>query len=332
MIQTRPIGLAVAAVLVAAISLAACAAEVAPTPVTPEPTASPTPRPTATPVPTPTPAPTPTPIPTPVPTPTPIPLDEGLLNQRLTVLLAGIDSNLDRASRGLEQNTDAMVVASIDAAHSQIAMVALPRDTVDLVLADGTIWGGKANGIMRTLGIEALRGALEATYGIHIDYYVAMDMADFGEVVHAVGGVEIDVPTAMYDPGVGLNLAPGRQVLDLNDANRYVRTRVDSDYGRALRQQQILPALIGELVDPANQVDLLALAGALSSLQTDIPLEKIPTLAEIGRRSAPAGVSTQVLGPPRFATFEGFAGARGWVMIPNIGEMRAYVQAVMGGE
>jgi LCP family protein required for cell wall assembly len=295
-------------------------------------TPSPTPTPEPTPTPSPTPSPSPTPTPTPVPTPTPIPLDEALLNQRITVLFAGLDANDDRRTRASTFNTDAIVVASIDAAHSQISTVALPRDTVDLPLGNGRYFGGKVNSLYATYGIEGLRNALEASYGVEIDYYVLLDMSDFGRVITAVGGVEVNVPTRMIDGKIGLDLQPGVQRLDANDALRYVRTRVDTDYGRAGRQQQLVVALVRQLMDPQQTVDLLALAGSLRSLETDLPLDKLPTLLEIGRRSANAAVVSQTLQPPRFALFEGIeGGARGWVMIPNLAEMRAYVQAVMGG-
>jgi hypothetical protein len=40
-------------------------------------------------------------------------------------------------------------------------------------------------------------------------------------------------------------------------------------------------------------------------------------------------VTTLVLQPPRFALFEGVEGpARGWVMIPNVEEIRAAVQSL----
>jgi LCP family protein required for cell wall assembly len=303
----------------------------------PEPVAvaTPTPTPTAepTPTPSPTPSPTPTPTPTPVPTPTPIPLDEALLNQRITVLFAGLDANDDRRTRAGTFNTDAIVVASVDAAHTQISTVALPRDTVNIPLANGLIYTGKVNSLYASYGIEGLRGALETTYGIEIDYYVLLDMSDFGRIITALGGVQVDVPTRMIDGKIGLDLQAGTQRLSGNDALRYVRTRVDTDYGRAGRQQQLVIALTRELVNPAQPVDLLALAGSLRSLETDLPLDKLPTLLEIGRRSAAAEIVSQTLRPPRFALFEGIEdGPRGWIMIPNLAEMRAYTQAVMGGE
>lgn len=328
MTSPRAVPFAAAPLLVAilaAVALAACSF----TSTTAVPTASASPVPTATARPTATPSPTPVPTPVPTPTPTPIPLDEGLLNERLTVLIAGTDSNPDRASRGMDVNTDAMIVASIDSTHRQLSLVGLPRDTVDLVMPDGSIWPGKSNGIMQTLGIEALRSALSATYGVQIDYYLALSMADFGQIIMALDGIELDIPQAVYDPKIGLDLAAGYQRLNHNDAGRYVRTRFDTDYGRALRQQEVLTAIIAKLVNPQTDVDVVVLAGALGSLQTDIPFDTIPTLIEVARRSLDAEVSTAVLGPPRFALFEGFDGPRGWVMIPNVPEMRAYVQAVM---
>jgi LCP family protein required for cell wall assembly len=298
-----------------------------------QPVAVATPSPTAEPTssPSPTPDPTPTPTPTPVPTPTPIPFDEALLNDRITVLFAGLDANDDRRTRAVSFNTDAMVVASIDGEHSQVSTVALPRDTVNLPLANGLTYTGKANSIYATFGIEGLRGALEATYQVDIDYYVVLDMSDFGRLITALDGVQVTVPNRIIDSKIGLDLQAGTQVLSGNQALSYVRTRVDTDYGRAGRQQQLVIALVRELLNPPDDIDLLALAGALGSLETDLPLEALPTLLEVGRRSINAEIVSQTLRPPRFALFEGVeAGPRGWVMIPNLGEIRAYVQAVMG--
>lgn len=331
--MTRTRAIAVAAVALLILLTGGLALLVATEPVA-QATASPspTPRPTPTRTPRPTPSPTPTPEPTPTPTPTPTPNPyQALLEQRVTVLLVGIDLNDDRRTRGGIMNTDAMVVASVDAAHQSVALVALPRDTVDVPLADGSIWRGKVNGLMATFGIEGLRGALATTYGIPIDYYMTIDMSDFGRLITAIGGVQVDVEKALYDGGLGLNIQPGTAVLDGNTALSYVRTRVDTDYGRNRRQQQMVVALARQLLAPNQPVNLPELAASLGSVETDIPLEALPTFMELVGMCLNAEVSTQVLGPPQFALFEGIeAGPRGWVMIPNVPEMRAYVQSVMG--
>jgi LCP family protein required for cell wall assembly len=224
-----------------------------------------------------------------------------------------------------------MVVASVDASHQNVSLVALPRDTVDIPLADGSLWRGKVNGLMATFGIEGLRGALATTYGIPIDYYMTIDMSDFGRLITAIGGVQVDVEKPLFDGGLGFSIQPGTQVLDANSALSYVRTRVDTDYGRNRRQQQMVVALARQLLAPNQPVNVPELVTALSSVETDIPLEAMPTFMQLIGLSLNAQVSTQVLGPPQFALFEGIeAGPRGWVMIPNVPEIRAYVQSVMG--
>jgi len=317
MIRHRP-ATTLATLAIAAI-LAACSAAPSPTStLSPTPTASPTPSPSAS--------------PTPKPKPTPVPLDQALLKRRLTVLILGVDSNPDRASRNMPVNTDTMIVASVNAGHSRIATVALPRDTVNLPLAGGGTWTGKANALLRAKGIGALVGALQTTYRIRIDGYVMINMPDFGRLVNAVGGIDVIVPYALYDAPIGLNLAAGRQHLDGNNAARYVRTRdQDSDYARGVRQQQVLIALVRKLLDPKTKVNISALIRDLSSVRTNLPLVKLPTLIEIGRRSLKAKVTSMELGPPRFALFQGIDPSRGgeWVMVPDIAAMRAYVHSVM---
>jgi anionic cell wall polymer biosynthesis LytR-Cps2A-Psr (LCP) family protein len=160
---------------------------------------------------------------------------------------------------------------------------------------------------------------------------MTIDMSDFGRLITAIGGVQVDVEKALYDGGLGFSVQPGTQVLDANSALSYVRTRVDTDYGRNRRQQQMVVALARQLAAPNKPVNVPELVAALSSVETDIPLEALPTFMQLIGMSLNAQVTTQVLGPPQFALFEGIeAGPRGWVMIPNVPEMRAYVQSVMG--
>ena len=316
----------VASALVTALALlAACSST--PSPKVALATASPTPSPTV--------RPTPTPRPTPVPTPTPIPLDQAMLKGRVTLLIIGTDSNVDRARRRVAVNTDAMIVASVNAAKDQIVMLSLPRDTVDLPMADGRVWGNKINGLEGSLGVEALRDTIATTLGVPIDYYLQIDMNDFGGIVTAVGGLDVVVPYALYDPTIGLDLGAGKQHLNGNNAARYVRTRhQDTDYGRAVRQQQVVMALVGKLLEPHTKVDLRKFMKGFKSVRTDIPVAKLPTFREIARRSLHAPITSTVLGPPRFILFQGIEpnSTRGWVIIPNVAEMRAYAQQVMGGK
>ena len=94
-------------------------------------------------------------------TATPVPLDQAMLARRFTVLIAGADTSRSRRSGGLEDwNTDSLIVISVSADKSQIEMLSLPRDTVDIPMADGTIYHHKVNGIAQRLGMPVLRESM----------------------------------------------------------------------------------------------------------------------------------------------------------------------------
>lgn len=309
--------------LLVAVLVAGCAS------ASPSPTPSPSP-PAPSLEPSPTALPTATPVPTPKPTPAPIPVDEAMFARRFTVLVAGADASEYRQRIGVaEINTDALMVISVSADKSRIAMLSLPRDTVDVPMPDGSIYHGKVNGIAQRFGIETLRGAMSKLLGVPIDRYIRVDMDDFGWMVDAVGGVDVEVALRLVDAHLHLRIDPGPAHLDGALALAYTRTRVDSDYGRAARQQQVVRALVAKWLDPG----LMALVGTirlLGSLETDIGLDELTTLLAIGRASASASVTQTVLKPPRFSLFVGIEpnSRRGWVMIPDIPEIRAYARSL----
>ena len=299
--------------------------------LSPSPTPSPTPMPTATP--SPTPRPTPAPTPTPEPTPTPVPINAALLDRRITVLFAGSDSTPDRVANGYGPLTDSMVVASVSADHAQLTMVALPRDAVDLPLGNGAIWHLKANAIRFSYGMDGLAAALQTTYGIPIDYWIELNMPDFPLLVDALGGLWIDVPYAISDDQIGFSIAPGWQRIDGATALSYSRSRyTDSDYARAGRQMQLIAALAHRISLIDDEFDLGAMLALLTTLQTNAPLTDLPTLLQVVGDAGDANVSATVLSPPRFSLYTGIepGTSRGWVMIANVAEMRAYVQSLMG--
>jgi LCP family protein required for cell wall assembly len=299
--------------LTASILLAACGQSPTPTPSL----EAASPSPTATPSPIPTPPPT--------PSPTPNPYNAELLDHRFTVLIVGEDVNAARRARGYTgDNTDAIMLVSIDAAQKQVTMVSLPRDTVDIPLANGLNWRGKVNAIAYTYGVDGLRRALAKMWDIRIPYYVKVNMDDFVALVDAVDGVRVNVKTVVQEPRWGLYLTPGRAHLDGITALHYSRARYyDSDYARAARQQQVIRALARKYADPSTVVDLPRLLGALTGLETNLPLEDLPTLALLARRAGRADSTAQVLMPPRFALGWGDQhDGRGWVIIPNVQAMR----------
>ncbi len=202
--------------------------------------ATPTPRPSPTLVPTPDP--TPSPTPTPSASPTPIP------QERVTVLVLGSDSNWVRVARGDAPRIDTIIVASVSAGRDEIVLISIPRDTVDVPMPGSEVWHGKINTIYALRGMDAMTAAVETLLELPIDHHGLVNMDDFSAIVDALGGIEVDVPFAMNDPKVLLSIPAGRQQMSGTVALQYVRSRsLDSDFGRAARQQAVVLAMARRL-------------------------------------------------------------------------------------
>ena len=257
-------------------------------------------------------------------------LNAELLDRRWTVLYVGTDLNDTREANGDNPNADALMLASLSADQSQLTLVSLPRDTVDIPLADGGTWSEKINSLYNERGIDELVGAMETLYGVPIDGHVVLDMDDFARLAGSAGGVEVSPPEPIVDPIVDLDLAAGDQELDGPTTLAYVRTRVDQDYGRMGRLQEVSVALARKLVDPETDLNMQEVIDSLESLETDLPLDDLPTLLELARRATDAEVHNLLIRPP-LITFEGDRNdGRGYVLEADVEAIRAEVQGLIG--
>lgn len=187
--------------------------------------------------------------------------------------------------------TDTIILASIDRENSQTSMLSIPRDLfIDQL-------GYKINAVYEYDGIETLKETVQDITGIDVHYYVKVDFNGFEELIDALGGIEIFVEQAIYDPfypaEVGIGYAPfkinaGLQNLDGETALKYARSRkTTSDYSRAARQQQI----IFGMKEKALEGGLLGNADKLqdyynyyqNNVESDLSIQEIITLASIGK-------------------------------------------------
>lgn len=274
---------------------------------------------------TPTPSLTPGPTPTPAPTATPEP-DPDEVN--VTVLLIGRDAFAERTAAGQSgMNTDMLVVANIRADGSQIDLISLPRDSVDVPLGDGTSWSRKINSLRAARGLPALKRAMSTALAVPIDYYAEMTLGDLARIVNVVGGVTVTLAAPLNDHHLGISWRAGANTLDGRTAILFARSRyADSDYARAERNQLLLIALRDKLL--SGGYDPMALLTSLPGLNTDIPPADMPMLLELVRRTAGAPIVRKVLAPPEYTLFTGLAGVRGWISVPDLEAIRAYTDSV----
>jgi LCP family protein required for cell wall assembly len=184
------------------------------------------------------------------PVATPPPLDS---KQRINILLLGSDNDQKFQQNAVLSQT--MIVVSIDPANHRVTLLSLPRDLwveipghakakIDLAYAEG--------------GAPLARATVEKAFRIPIHYYAWIGLNGLVRVVDRVGGVDVDVlhpvlddnyPNDFNASGYGTErvyLAAGPQHLDGRHTLQYVRSRhgdLLSDFGRSIRQQQVLLAI-----------------------------------------------------------------------------------------
>jgi LCP family protein required for cell wall assembly len=244
--------------------------------------------------------------------------------ERLNVLLLGGDGGTGRTSI----RTDTIILASIDPESGHTALFSVPRNMALVPMpAEIEVWDcdcfpGIINALWRWAddrpgrfpdladpGADVLKLAIGTMVDLPIHYYALINLVGFIDLVDAIGGVDITVPTRVRDEYSGPNgtteiidLQPGEYHFDGYQTLGYVRVRkATSDYNRMSRQRCVLRA-IARQADPVTVIRAFPdIANVLkNNLFTDIPLERLPEFIElIPKIKADEIVSVQFV-PSRF--------------------------------
>lgn len=123
------------------------------------------------------------------------------------------------------------------------------------------------------------RNKIEELLDIEIDHMMLVNFNTVISLVDEVGGIEIDVKRSMKYKETNLNLKPGQQVLNGEDALGYARFRHDdrgtryyaSDFERGKNQQEVVKALADEILSWGNLTKTLNLVKIISdNVKTDV--------------------------------------------------------------
>lgn len=229
------------------------------------------------------------------PTPTLIPTSEPWAGtNRVTILLMGIDR---RPGEAFISRTDSMMLVSLNPEDSTVSILSIPRDLYVLIPGHGRdrintafVYGSAGNNPVG--GAALAMQTVEYNLGVRVNHYVLVDFSAVENGIDALGGITVNVPFDINDPTFPdmnygfdpLFIPAGTQQMDGELALKYARTRhVDSDFGRAQRQQQVLlaardkamglgiPSLISRAPVLYQQVD--------QGIRTDLSLDQIIKLA-----------------------------------------------------
>jgi len=181
---------------------------------------------------------------------------------------------------------DTMIVCSLDKVTGTMRMISIPRDTrVRYRDFEGLRhparrheWVKLNSVYSEPEGDKLLVKVMADELGIRIDRVAKVKLDGFTKLIDRVGGITINVEGALFGNkrkrmqyedkwgGWKVDLEPGMQLLNGEQAHGYVRFRMDNegDPGRVRRQQQVMRALAKKIMN----VPMWDLPGLVTEMQS----------------------------------------------------------------
>jgi polyisoprenyl-teichoic acid--peptidoglycan teichoic acid transferase len=202
-----------------------------------------------------------------------------LLSNETTILLLGRDHENNDRRVGLN-NTDSIMILHTDPSRHRLVYLSIPRDLRVPIPGYGE---DRINSTLPRGGIPLAIRTIQSFTGLGINHVMVVDFQAFKELIDNIGGIDINVPGPIlsnkfdcpYDASrcqtwQGYRFAKGMQHMNGQRALIYSRIREnrldpsESDITRGERQQQVLRAVLGDLLGfstvtklPFNGADLL---------------------------------------------------------------------------
>lgn len=209
------------------------------------------------------------------------------LDQRMNLLLMGVDSNGRNTQRFTGCRSDTMIIASLDPKTRKVSLVSIPRDSRVDIPGHGM---DKINAAHAFGGADLAVKTVQETFSVPIDHYVVIDVQGLRKVFEALGPIQVLVEKKLhYDDWAGhlhVALEPGWHTLSPEQAEEYVRFRHDAygDIGRIQRQQWFLRQVSQKLKEPQVWLKLPQLFQVANDyVITDLSVEDMMKLANFGK-------------------------------------------------
>ncbi len=263
------------------------------------------------------------------PLPTSVPIED----DRVTILLLGIDR---RPGQAFISRTDTMMLASINTRDNSVSLLSIPRDLYVVIPGYGRdrintafVYG---SGVDNPAGGAALAmQTVEYNLGVPVDHYFMVDFNAFIKTIDALGGIDLTVPYDINDPTYPsmdygfdpLYIPAGYQHFDGATALKYARTRhQDNDFYRAQRQQQVILAVRSKILG-LGVAEMIRQGPALyarvtEGTRTDMSLEEMLQLANVLKDVTDENMRNEVLDYDYVTSYTTEAGASVLVLINEL--------------
>jgi LCP family protein required for cell wall assembly len=216
--------------------------------------------------------------------------------ERINILLLGIDQ---REGETGPFRTDTMILVGIDPATNAISMLSIPRDLWVRIpgYGENRINTAHSTGDAESYpggGVALAKKTVAQNLGVPVHYYVRINFSGFEQLIDAIGGLDINVVTAIHDETyptedygtMVLDIPAGLQHMDGAAVLRYARSRHGTgDFDRMDRQQAVIRAALDKVlgldIPITRWPKLVELAG--DSVKTDLTLDEIRELAPLAK-------------------------------------------------
>ena len=214
------------------------------------------------------------------------------LSKKQNILLLGLDEVFQK-KLGIDQSltwqgrSDTIIILNCNPFKNTLNILNIPRDTKIRISRYGT---EKINFLNTIGGPIYTKKYLERFLKVHIDHYVVVNLHGLNKIIDELGGVIIDIPQRMQyqdrSAGLYINLFPGKQLLNGQQAIGFVRYRHDNlgDIGRIQRQQIFMRAVLRKLIDPVTFTKLPEIIQIYrKTIQTDLTPKDLIRVANFVR-------------------------------------------------
>ncbi|MCB5275677.1 Biofilm regulatory protein A [Arthrobacter sp. SO5] len=227
---------------------------------------------------------------------------------RMQVLILGSDTRDGKNSQygGADDSTgyghsDVMMLMDISADNKRVNVVSFPRDLL-VGIPKCTDQKSKReypaqknvmiNAAMSEAGIGCAVDTVNKLTGLEIDHFMMADFNSVKELSNTVGGVDVCISDAVFDPDSGLRLPKGTSKVEGEQALAFLRTRHafadGGDLGRIKGQQGFLSSLVRKIKDDGtltNPGKMLQIADVVTrNLTIDDGMASVPTLLTVANR------------------------------------------------
>ena len=201
-------------------------------------------------------------------------------------LVAGMDAG--------ESLTDIMMVVCFDIKANTANVMQIPRDT----FIGSDVPSGKMNAVYglapREEGqsnINAMLRRINDYFGLPVDHYITVNLSAFRDIVDAVGGVDVYVPSNIYNAFNSkkerYTFEEGMHHMDGSQAEAFVRHRKSysmGDLGRVQAQRNFYAAFIKKCLDMSYTQMATAAKDVYDDISTDMKLVDILAYAKLAQK------------------------------------------------